>query len=98
MMDCVLSLLLEAAANPDKMQENSKKVARLVLAEMDSQVPSFGSNEFKTRVSKWHVINPFKISVHKNGNSTTYKIRHSMGAVFSEFQCKMYEEMMKEIK
>lgn len=36
MMDCVLSLLLESAANPDKMNENSKKAARLVLVEMDS--------------------------------------------------------------
>lgn len=98
MMDCVLSLLLDSASNPEKIDENSKKAAEIVLAEMDSQVVKLDIKEFKTRISKWHVINPFKISVHKNGNSTIYKIRHSMGAVFSEFQCKMYEEMMKKMK
>ena len=65
---------------------------------MDSQVPNFDAKKFKTRVSKWHVINPFKITLHENENSVIYKIRHSMGATFSEFQCKMYEEMMKEMK
>ena len=97
MMDCVLSLLLDSASNPEKMDENSKKAADTVLAEMDSQVIKLDVREFKTRVSKWHVINPFKIASHKNGNSTIYKIRHSMGQVFSEFQCKMYKEMMKRM-
>ena len=97
MLDRVLALMLDAVKHPEHMDKNAETAGGLIITEIESQMIKLTRKEFKSRIKRWHLINPFKITGHKTPNTTFYMIQHDLGIGFSEFQAKMYKSMLKRL-
>lgn len=92
----ILYLLMESN-NEQEMEENTEKAAREILGVWKLQIENVTFDEFHNRIIDWHSLNNQKISFFEHNEKIKYVIKHDLGLRWSEFQCKMYSKIIKEL-
>ena len=71
--------------------------ADFIIEAMEYQVDELDFDEVAKRIREWNKENGLSLIVIEKKDEVIFKQRHSLGATWSEIQCKMYSEMFKRI-
>ena len=81
----------------DELESNITKAANEILAEWRLQTNNLTFKEFDKRIIEWHNLNKLRIKSFYENEHVSYVIKHDLGLVWSEFQCKMYCKILQEL-
>ena len=71
--------------------------ADFIIEEMEYQADVLDFDEVTKRIREWNKENGLSLIIVEKKDEVVFKQRHSLGATWSEIQCKMYSEMFKRI-
>ncbi len=98
MLKNVLKMMFDSNT-PEKMAEYTDQASQFVLSEWKLQVKNPNLDEFHKRVTEWHDLNHIDVSMfEEDSQHRKYVVRHELGPLWSEFQCKLYAKMLQKIR